>query len=794
MIVINHAKYIMLKLKNIKKSFKTGDFVQQALKGVSLDFRQNEFVAILGTSGSGKTTLLNIIGGLDRYDSGDLIIKGKSTKDFKDKDWDSYRNNSVGFIFQSYNLIGHISILANVEMSLTLSGVPAKEKKKRAMEALERVGLKDHIHKKPNQLSGGQMQRVAIARALVNNPEIILADEPTGALDSTTSVQIMELIKEIAKEKLVIMVTHNPDLAKEYATRIVNVKDGEVINDSNPVSEDEVKDEEYKLKKTSMGFFTALKLSFTNIWTKKGRTLLTAFASSIGIIGIATILSLSSGFQTKIDEYMKDTMDQFPIIINPTVAQVDEETIRAQSDEVSSIMKGTAEYADTDEVILYDSQFRNIIHQNLITEEYQEYLKNIDQDNCSSIGYIYTASMNALRKVDDEIKSIYFAAGVNQEAQSSASGFTNMSVTTYPKMLDENRSYLEEYYDVLKGEYPKEPTDVVLVVDSKNRADISTMKSLGYDTDNVDSIKFDDIIGTEIKLVPNDDYYTKTSYGTFAPNNDYDGMYNSENNITLKITGIIRSKQEVKISLLASGIAYSSDLAEMMIEANKESEIVKAQEDADFNILTMQPFTENLEKTNMLWILGGTKTPVCILIYPKSFDKKDELTNYLDKYNDEKDEKDKIIYTDLSQTITGMTSGIMDAITIVLIAFSAISLVVSTIMIAIITYISVLERTKEIGILRAIGARKKDVTRVFNAETFIIGLCSGALGIIIAVLLTIPINKILKDMTDLENIASLNPVHAVLLVAISIILTLIGGWIPAKMAAKKDPVNALRTE
>lgn len=784
----------MLQLKNIKKNFKTGDFVQQALKGVSLDFRKNEFVAILGTSGSGKTTLLNIIGGLDRYDSGDLIIKGKSTKDFKDRDWDAYRNNSVGFIFQSYNLIGHISVLANVEMSMTLSGVSSRVKKRKAIEALERVGLKDHIHKKPNQLSGGQMQRVAIARALVNDPEIILADEPTGALDSATSIQIMELIKEIAKEKLVIMVTHNPELAENYATRIVNIKDGEVVSDTNPVSNDEINNTEYKLKKTSMGFFTALKLSFTNIWTKKGRTILTSFASSIGIIGIAIILSLSSGFQVKIDEYMKDTMDQFPIIINTTVAQVDEETIKSQSDEVSSIMKGTAEYADTDEVILYDSQFRNLVHTNNITDEYLDYVKNISQDDCSSVGYIYTASMNALREVDGEIKPVFFSAGINQEAQQSASGFTNMSVTTYPKMLDENRSYLKEYYDVLEGEYPTKPTDIVLVVDSKNRADISTMKSLGYDTDNVESIKFSEIVGKEIKLIPNDNYYIKTAYGTFAPNNNYEEMYNAEDNITLNVTGIIRSKKEVKISLLASGIAYSSDLAEMMIEKNENSEIVKAQKEADVNILTMQPFTEEMEKTTMLWVLGGTKTPVAMLIYPTSFDKKESLVEYLNKYNEDKDEKDKIIYTDLSKTITGMTSGIMDAITIVLIAFSAISLVVSTIMIAIITYISVLERTKEIGILRAIGARKKDITRVFNAETFIIGLFSGALGIAIALLLTIPINNVLKNLTELENIAALNPIHALALVIISIILTLIGGWIPAKMAAKKDPVNALRTE
>ncbi len=784
----------MLKLKNIKKSFKTGDFVQHALKGVSLEFRENEFVAILGTSGSGKTTLLNIIGGLDRYDSGDLIIDGKSTKDFKDKDWDAYRNNSVGFIFQSYNLISHISVLANVEMSMTLSGVSSKEKRKRALEVLERVGLKDHANKKPNQLSGGQMQRVAIARALVNNPEIILADEPTGALDSATSVQIMELIKEIAKEKLVIMVTHNPELAKDYATRIVNVKDGEVLSDSNPVSKKESKSKEYKLKKTSMGFFTALKLSFTNIWTKKGRTILTAFASSIGIIGIAVILALSSGFQVKIDEYMKDAMDKFPIIVNASVSQMDEETIKEQSEEISGIIKGTAEYANTDEVKLYDSTYSSTIHYNVISDEYRQYIENLDKDTCSSIGYIHVATMNALRKIDGKVTPVKFSAGINQEAQSTASGMTNMSVTTYPTMLDENRSYLKEYYDVLEGEYPKEPTDLVLVVDTKNRVDINTMKSLGFDTENIESIKFKDVIGTEIKLVANNDYYSKTSYGIYAPNNDYEKMYNSENNKTLKIVGVVRSKPSVKISLLAAGIAYSNELADMIVDMNIDSDIVKAQKEADYNIFTRETFKEDYDKTQMLWVLGGTKVPACAIIYPTTFEKKEDLIKYLDKYNEGKSEEDKIIYTDLSETITGMTSGIMDAITIVLIAFSAISLVVSTIMIAIITYISVLERTKEIGILRAIGARKKDITRVFNAETFIIGLCSGALGILIANLLLIPANNILKNLTDLENIAVLKPTHAILLVTISIVLTLIGGWIPAKMAAKKDPVNALRTE
>ncbi len=784
----------MLKLNNICKSFKTADFVQKALDDVSIEFRKNEFVAILGPSGSGKTTLLNIIGGLDHYDSGDLVINSKSTKDFKDRDWDAYRNNCIGFVFQNYNLISHISILSNVEMSMTLSGVGAKERKKRAMEALEKVGLKEHMNKKPNQLSGGQMQRVAIARALVNNPDIIMADEPTGALDSKTSVQIMELIKEIAKDKLVIMVTHNPELAKDYATRIVELKDGHIISDSNPVNEKEREEKEYTIGKTAMSFFSALNLSFNNIKTKKGRTFLTAFASSIGIIGIAIILSLSNGFQLKIDEYIKDTMDQFPIIITESTMEVDSEMLEEQHQELTDIMLGNVEYPDTQEVALYDSSLDTITHTNVMSDEYISYLEAVDKDVCSSIGYINIISMNAIRKTDDKVVPVSFATGVNNTVSYSTSGMTNMSVTTYPKMLDENTTYLEEYYDILSGAYPKLPTEVVLVVDNKNRIDEKVMKGLGFETEDIESIKFEDIIGTEMQIVSNNDFYEKGTFGNFVPKTNYDSLYDLENNITIKIVGIVRSKKDVKISLLAGGIAYSNELSNIVYEKAKDSDIVKDQMDSNLNLLTMQEFKTDKEKDQMIAYLGGSKVPVSAIIYPTTFENKEKLIEYLDEYNDGKEKDDKVVYTDLSETITTMTSGIMDAITIVLIAFSAISLVVSTIMIAIITYISVLERTKEIGILRALGARNKDITRVFNAETFIIGLFSGLIGIVVAGLLTIPANSILLKLTELENVAQLKIEHALLLVTISVILTLIGGFIPAKIAAKKDPVEALRTE
>ncbi len=787
----------MLQLKNIRKSYTTGDFTQVALDDISLSFRENEFVAILGQSGSGKTTCLNIIGGLDRYDSGDLIINGKSSKDFKSRDWDAYRNNSVGFIFQSYNLISHLNIIDNVEMGMTLSGVSRRKRREKAKEVLERVGLKEHMHKRPNQLSGGQMQRVAIARALANDPDIILADEPTGALDTATSKQIMELIKEIAADKLVIMVTHNPELAEEYADRIVKFRDGKITDDSNPYDEGAA-NESYSLKKTSMSFFTALKLSGKNISTKKGRTLLTAFASSIGIIGIALILSLSSGFQEQIIKFQNDALSEFPITISRQSMNMDAEQMEEMSEKMNERFAGKKKFADTDSIELYSAKDEMMLHQNKLTKEYLDYVKDIDPSICSSIGYTKITGMNLLRKVDGKAAPVSFTVGISSGADSQSMGsMTSMSsigLTSYPNNLDKDSTpYLEKNYDVLSGSYPKNDRDIVLVVDNKNRVDTAVMSSLGYDTENVKKISFKDIVGTELKLVPNDSYYEKNPAGLFMPKTDYDKLYDGKDNITLKICGVVRVKEDTKIGMLASGIAYNDSLVDEVIEMNKDSEIVKAQKDSKTNVMTTEKLDDEA-KEQILSYLGADSQPLMIYIYPKTFDDKESVIEYLDKYNSGKDDKDVVTYTDLADTMTSMTSSIMDAITLVLIAFAGISLIVSLIMIAIITYISVLERTKEIGVLRALGARKKDISRVFNAETFIIGACSGLLGIIIAYALCIPINSILENMTELPNVAQLNPLHALLLVVISVALTLLGGLIPARIASKKDPVEALRSE
>ena len=784
----------MLQLKNIKKSYTTGDFTQVALNNVSVNFRKNEFVAILGQSGSGKTTCLNIIGGLDKYDSGDLIINGKSTKEFKDSDWDAYRNNSVGFIFQSYNLITHLSIIDNVEMGMTLSGVSSAEKHKKALEALQKVGLKDHVHKKPNQLSGGQMQRVAIARALANDPDIILADEPTGALDTSTSEQIMDLIKEIADDKLVIMVTHNPELAEQYADRIVKFKDGQIVDDSNPY--ENVKEEKgYSLKKTSMSFATALKLSAKNISTKKWRTALTAFASSIGIIGIAMILSLSSGFQIQIDKFQKDALSEFPIIVSQTAMNTDEESLEKMRGEMSK-KDSSISIEDSKEVKLYDPKEGALTHTNIITEDYVDYVKAIDPKILNSIGYTRMTGMNILREKSGITSPVSLAIGINNsDNQGIGAGMGGgVGLSSYPEPLDSSSvSYLEKNYDLLSGEYPQDETGLVLVIDNQNRIDQAVLKNLGFDTDDIDSRDFDEIVGTEFKLITNDDFYTKTQMGNFLPGTNYDEMYNSKNSITLKISGIVRLKEDVSFGIVGNGIAYSDKLVQKVIDSSINSEIVKAQRDVDYNVMTMEKFDET-GKTTFLSYLGGESVPYMVYLYPTDFESKDAVLEYLDECNQGKSTKDTIVYTDLASSMTEMTGGIMNAITLVLIAFAGISLVVSLIMIGIITYISVLERTKEIGVLRALGARKKDITRVFNAETFIIGATSGILGITIAYLLTIPVNSVIENMTELQNVAQLNPLHALALLTISVILTLLGGLLPARMAAKKNPVEALRTK
>ena len=766
----------MLELKNIKKTYRVGDVETRALDDISVSFREQEFVAILGTSGSGKTTCLNIIGGLDRYDSGDLIINGKSTKNFKDREWDAYRNNSIGFIFQSYNLISHLSIVANVEMGMTLSGVSAAEKHRRAQEALEKVGLKDHLHKKPNQLSGGQMQRVAIARALANDPDILLCDEPTGALDTVTSVQIMDLIKEIAGDKLVIMVTHNPELAEKYADRIVKFQDGKIVSDSNPYSF-EKENKEFSLKKTSMSFLTALKLSANNIRTKLGRTFLTSFASSIGIIGIAVILSLSVGFQMQIDKFEADTLQQMPIIISQQSMNLDTDTMIKMGEE----QKKYEDYPDEKKIYLFDSMQDTMTHTNKFTDEYLEYVNNMDSSLCKGVTYSRLVNMNMIRK-----------DGENYIPVTSA----NMNWSSNPVSLNENKhSLMNEHYDVLTGTMPETPNDLMLVVDTKNRINKAVMKELGFDADNLEEIDFNEIIGKELKVVMNDDYYVKTEYGTYSYNTDLAAMYNAENTLTLRISCIVRPKEDSPTSMMSEGggVAYNDELAQLVIDNSKNSEIVKAQEQSDVNVLSMEAMDEETKKQTIAY-LGGNEIPYAIQLYPYDFESKDKMLEYLDKYNESLEADDQIIYTDMASMISGMSDGIMDGITIVLIAFAGTNLIVSLIMIAIITYTSVLERTKEIGILKALGARKKDITRVFDAETFILGVTSGMLGIIIAKLLTFPINAIIYSLTDLKNVAHLKISHALILVAISTILTMLGGHIPARMAAKRDAVEALRSE
>lgn len=781
----------MLELKNIKKTYRIGDNETKALDGISVAFREKEFVAILGTSGSGKTTCLNIIGGLDRYDSGELTIKGKKTSDFSEKDWDAYRNNSIGFVFQSYNLIMHLSIVANVELGMTLSGVSAEEKHRRALEVLDQVGLSGHLHKKPNQLSGGQMQRVAIARALANNPEILLCDEPTGALDTATSTQIMDLIKEVAQDRLVIMVTHNPDIAAAYADRVIRFEDGKIISDSHP-HEERPKADGFRLKKTSMSFFTALKLSYNNIMTKKGRTFLTAFASSIGIIGIAVILSLSTGFQNQIDKFQSDTMAEFPILISQTSAQLDEESLAKMKQAMEQ--SGTDEYAATDKVYLYDASKTMVTHENVFTDDYIEYLNAIDPKICSGIGYTRIVAMNVLRKTDGKAVSASFSNMLTQQNSGNVTSMSGMGLSSYPKLLKEGeQSYLEKNYDLLAGVYPKSATDLVLVIDTHNRIDMSVLKALGYDVTNAGTMRFSDIVGTEFKIIPNNDYYVKTEFGSFLPGQDYEAMYQSDDAITVTIAGVVRQKQDVNIALLGNGIAYSDELSQMVIDSAVDSDIVKAQEQSDKNVMTMADLDEDA-KASLLSYLGGNATPYMVMVYPDNFEDKDEVLAYLDAYNEGKALDDQIVYTDLAGTMSDLTRGIMDGITIVLIAFAAISLVVSLIMICIITYTSVLERTKEIGILRALGARKKDITRVFDAETCILGVFSGLLGIAISYLLTIPINAIIYHLTDLNNVATLRITDAVMLIAISTVLTMLGGHIPAKMASRKDAVVALRSE
>ena len=895
----------MLELNDIKKDYVSGSTTVSALKGINLRFRDCEFVSILGQSGCGKTTMLNIIGGLDKYTSGDLKINGVSTKNYKDRDWDFYRNNSIGFVFQSYNLIPHQTVLSNVELALTLSGVSKVERKKRAIEALEKVGLGEQIHKKPNQMSGGQMQRVAIARALVNNPDILLADEPTGALDTETSVQIMELLKEISKDRLIIMVTHNPELAKNYSTRIVKLLDGVITDDSDPYTLEDmeadirakeaakVKTSEKKIKKsgkkqkTSMSFFTALSLSFNNLMTKKTRTILTAFAGSIGIIGIAMILSISNGIQLYIDRVQRDTLSSYPI------------TLQAESIDISSMVSSMTGNSDSEEhedkTKIYSNDIMGDMINTMVKEvksnnlsEFKKYIENGGSDiksYVSDIQYSYDVPLNIYMKDTSNgveqlnpstmFDSIYGEGATStSSAMSSGMGMGMFSNSSVWNQLLGNQQVLDEQYDVLAGHWPENYNEVVLVADKNNEVDDYTLYSLGlkdpeevrtlfkkmmvgesYETEKDTSYTFDEILDTEFKLVmPTDMYKYNDVTGTWDDySKDDKYMTNVVNNGTdIKVCGIIRPNDDAVSTSLSSGIGYTAKLTEYIIEQVKNSEIAKAQlADTSVDVFTgvpfdndrnteitmddvnaymailspeesaqMQAMTSGMSDDQILQLFSASlkarttdatldsnksklgitdlDTPSQIDIYATDFDSKEKVQNIIKDYNklqqDDGKEENVINYTDYVGIMMSSVSTIINAISYVLIAFVAISLIVSSIMIGIITYISVLERTKEIGVLRSIGASKKDVSRIFNAETLIEGFVSGALGIVVTLLLCIPANALIKHLTDISNVAQLPVAGGVILIIISMFLTFIAGLIPAKLAAKKDPVVALRSE
>ena len=794
-----------LKLTDITKTYRNGETVH-ALKGVSLEFRESEFVSILGPSGCGKTTLLNIIGGLDRYDSGDLMLSGLSTKNFKDADWDAYRNRSIGFVFQTYNLIGHQTVLQNVEIAMTLSGISSAERQRRAKEALQSVGLINQMKKKPNQLSGGQMQRVAIARALVNNPDIILADEPTGALDSQTSVQVMEILKEIAKTKLVIMVTHNGELAEQYSSRIITLLDGEVQSDSNPLFKDKEnkKAEEksqpvdkQKLKKTSMSMKTASTLSFKNLLTKKGRTITTAFAGSIGIIGVALVLALSSGLSGYMAQLQTDSLAGFPI----TITEMPQTLDRGNDVGNQILTQSNDDGKFTDENILYsyEANANTIVHTNVLTQDYFDYIEKIEEElpnAVDAVSYSRGVAVNVLAKGEDTV--VKFSTG--NETNESDVEEAIMGGGSYWQEMHDNEDVILSMYDLIgEGSHlPQEKNEVVLVVDEYNRIDKSFFEMLGMTT-GTDDYNLTDFIGKNImKVIPNDSYYTKTDNGLFIPASvsDYEDLYDNGDGVELIVVGILRIKESSTstIGYLSSGIAYTTALTDYIVDTAKDSEIAKAQVDSDKDVLLNTPFVNEEAKNQKLLSLGADTTPTGISIYPTDFEGKTAVKEYLDNYNVGKAEDDQIVYSDMAQIIENMTGTMLNTVTYVLIAFAAISLIVSTIMIAIIIYVSVIERTKEIGILRSVGARKKDISRVFNAESALIGIAAGTLGVGLCYLIQIPLNSVISSLVGIDGIANLPILYAGLLILGSMCLTLIAGFIPSRMAAKKDPVVALRTE
>ena len=611
----------MLDLKHIKKYYQTGDYTTKALDDVSVQFREQEFVAILGPSGSGKTTLLNVIGGLDRYDSGDLLLHGRSTKNFKEADWDAYRNNSVGFIFQSYNLIMHLSILENVELGLTLSGVSAADRRKKAEAALTKVGLKAHMGKQPNQLSGGQMQRVAIARAIVSEPSILLADEPTGALDTETSEEIMRLIADLSRERLVIMVTHNPQLAHEYAERTIEFKDGKILSDSRPFK-DEEKTASFDLHRTKMSYFTALKLSFTNIMTKKGRTFLTAFASSIGIIGIAVVLALSSGFQKQIDNTQAETLAQFPITISTNATSL---TAGAADNTKTSTFKTTST------VVAKQSASDKAQHTNKLNQKYIDYVNGISKKLTDNIGYTYGTGMNLLRDVNGTIKSVQFSTAKPSSNQTQR-GLASASSSVYPVDREGGRSYLKQNYEVVAGSYPKHDGDVILIVDRDNSTNINALKNLGFDVKDGQKVKFNQIVGTKIKAISNNAYYQNVAGNVYVPTKDYANAYKQNDNRELTVAGVLRTRSKTSDGLLSQGFAYSDRLTKDLVALNKDSDVVKAQRASDVNIFTNQS-VDKATKDQLITALGGSETPTQITIYPTSFKDKDKILSYLDKFN-----------------------------------------------------------------------------------------------------------------------------------------------------------------
>ncbi len=881
----------MLELRNITKDYDVGNDKVHALKGVSLAFRKNEMVSILGQSGCGKTTLLNIIGGLDRYTDGDLIINGRSTKFFKASDWDAYRNQKIGFVFQSYNLIPHLTVLGNVELALTLSGIKKAERRSRAIEALKMVGLESEIKKRPNQMSGGQMQRVAIARAIVNNPDIILADEPTGALDSNTSVAVMEILKEISKERLVIMVTHNQSLAETYSTRIISMLDGEVTSDTAPVElednaatmesqaepdtiaseeriesdrqtdidrnkQNDAEEKERKkqqkreqkaitkanraaLKRTSMSLFTAFGLSWRNLVTKKGRTIATAIAGSIGIIGVALVLALSNGFNGYIADMQTSMLAHYPVTASNLTIDMD-----LAMESMEGMSAKMEKFPDGNKIIIKPQTVTAPFHYNRITQEYLDHIAKMPEGLAIDVTYEYGYTLHVMSA------NMSNGYGFVSTAKNSMSSMMGTSSTPFQKLLN-NSDYVKSQYDILGGKYPTAANEVALVIGDDNTLNESTLKSLGlkfpdgYDNQTFDAT-FEDFLGQELKIIRNNQWYTADDDGIYRSFSSQDkdklkALYENENNMTIKIVGVMRVKESAALALFSSGIVYTPELGKAMLEDCKNSDVAKAQREnpkrymSDAVTETMNtligvidqsgkgvslagmdmendPFFQRLYtaskmmKINLtisdmteqsLLAVGAIDTPAGLNFYPVSFAKKTDMIAYSDKYNVGKDSDHKVMLLDASSLVTDTVSDMIDIISYVLIAFAAISLLVSSVMISIITYASVAERVKEIGVLRAVGARKTDIMRVFIAETAIIGFAAGLIGVLVTLILSFPLSSIFISISDGVITTALVSVawwHALLLIGISVALTLLAGTLPARSASKRDPVVALRSE